>query len=304
MSAHWYFDTTNGSGISVESFGRRTVITLPNHLTIVATGSVSFTSTPNRNSPGPRGPAHAGSEYHRRGQRRRGGGRGRLRPERGRVRGRREQCGETGRHDGQQREESRRNAPSWEDRVMLTNSHAITNLSSTHRHALLNGNTRTTHLDDHATYLNTNANAAAAGQNDTTAYENANTNGMTAGRYATPVSNATGAGRARAATTGSLSHDPVHMTYQRSEAGDTLMSWDEASVNETKVDNYQAGELDDEYHLLSPNSYSEIITATSRPPIPDLVASNDPSLVNGLVDEGWEARRPLIADIAGDTSTL
>ncbi|KAL5043446.1 hypothetical protein BDW71DRAFT_120654 [Aspergillus fruticulosus] len=242
MSANWYFGTTHGSGVSVESLGRRTIITLPNYLTIVATGSVSFTSTPNRNSPGPRGPAHADPEYHSRRQRRRGGGRGRPWPGRGRGRGRRERYGRAGRYGGQQREGSRGNASRLEDRVMLpnshTNAHTVTNLSSTNQHAVPDGNTITTDYDYHATYPNVNVDAITAGQNDTAAYENTNTNGTTTGHYTTSISNTTGAGRARAATTGGLFYDAVHTTYQRSDAGDTLMSWDEASVNETTRNNH------------------------------------------------------------------
>ncbi|KAL6235097.1 hypothetical protein BDW75DRAFT_148729 [Aspergillus navahoensis] len=292
MSAHWYFGTTHGSGVSVESFGGRTVITLPNHLTIVASGSVSFTSTPNRNSPSPRGPAHAYPEYRRRGQQRREGSRGRPWPGHGRGRGRRERYGGVGRHDGQQRGEPRTNAPRLEDGVILpgshSNAHAITNLSSTNQHAVSDGNPITTDHDHHATYPNRNADMVTAGQDDTVAYENTNANGMAIGHYATPISKATGAGRAQAATTSGLLYDAMHMAYQRSEAGDTLMSWDEASVNETTVGNYQAMEQDDEYHLLSPNSYSEMTTTITRSPIPDLVTSNDPGLVNGLADEDPE----------------
>ncbi|KAL4994857.1 hypothetical protein BDV10DRAFT_175935 [Aspergillus recurvatus] len=187
---------------------------------------------------------------------------------------------------------------------MLPNSHAVTNSISTNQHAVADGNTIIIDHDHHATYPNTNSDAITAGQDDTATYENANTNGMTTGHYATPISDAGGADRARAATAGGLFCDAVQMTYQRSEAGDTLMSWDEASVNETTVGNYRAGKQDDEYHLLSPNSYSAILTTTSRPPTPDLVTSNDPNLVNGLVDEYREVRQPLIADNASDTSTL
>ncbi|KAL4736801.1 hypothetical protein BDV11DRAFT_210981 [Aspergillus similis] len=284
MSAHWYFGTAHGSGVSVESFGRRTIITLPNHMTIVATGSVSFTSTSNRIPPGPRGPAHADAEYQRHGQRRHGSGRGRPWP--GRGRGRRERYGGIDRHDGQQRGESRANAPGLEDRITLPNGHAnalaITNTNTTNQHAAPYEDTITTGHNYYAAFPKTNAGSITTGQIDSAACENANTNGMTTGLHATSISKATIAGRARAATTDGLSYDPVHMLCQKKEGGDTLMSWHEAYFNETTL-----------------------ITTTPRLPTGALVTSNDPGVVNGFVDEDREVHRPpLIADNASDTSTL
>jgi hypothetical protein len=118
-----------------------------------------------------------------------------------------------------------------------------------------------------ATFPSTNAGSMTAGQIDSAAYENANTNGITAGLHATSTAKATIADRAGAATTDGLSYDPVYMICPKSEVEDALMSWDEASVNEIMVGNYQVGEHDDKYHLLSPNSCSELISTTSRLPI-------------------------------------
>ncbi|KAL4751219.1 hypothetical protein BDW72DRAFT_203321 [Aspergillus terricola var. indicus] len=271
MSAHWYFGTTHGSGVSVESFGRRTIITLPNHMTIVATGSV----------------------------RRHGSGRGRPWPgrRRGRGGGCRERYGGIDRHDGQQRGEVHTNAPGLEDRITLPNGHAsalaIANANTTNQHAAPCEDTNITGHDYYA-FPNTDAGSITTGQNDRAAYGNANINGIITGLHATSISKATIAGRSRAATTDSLSNDPVHMLCQKSEVGDTSMSWDEASVNETMVGNYQAEEHDDD----------ELITTTSRLPIRDLVMSNDPGIVNGFVDGDQKVRWPLIADNASDTSTL
>lgn len=143
-----------------------------------------------------------------------------------------------------------------------------------------------------------------AGQIGSAAYENANTSGITAGLHAISISKATIADRARATTTDGLSYDPVHIICQKNEVDDALMSWDEASVNETTVGNYQVGQHDGEYHLLSPNSCSELRTTISRLPVRELVTSNDPGAVNDFVDGDREVRRPLIADNASDTSTL
>ncbi|KAL4757523.1 uncharacterized protein BDW70DRAFT_163459 [Aspergillus foveolatus] len=171
-------------------------------------------------------------------------------------------------------------------------------------HATPYEDTVTTGHDYYATFPSTNAESMTAGRIDSAAYENANTSGITAGLHAISISKATIADRTRAATTDGLSYDPVHMICPKNEVEDALMSWDDASVNETRVGNYQVGEHDDEYHLLSPNSCSELMTTNSRLPIRDLVTSNDPCAVNGFVDGDWEVRRPLIADNASDTSTL
>ncbi|CBF82766.1 predicted protein [Aspergillus nidulans FGSC A4] len=287
MSAHWYFGTTHGSGVSVESSGRRTIITLPNHMTIVARGSVSFTSTSNRNPPGRRGPAHADAEYHRHGQRRHRSGRGRPWPGRGRGRGRRERYNRTGRHDGQQRGELSTNAPGLEDRITLPNGHAsalaITNANTTNKYATPYEDTITTNHDHYATFPSTNAESMTVGQIGSAAYENANTSGITAGLHAISISKATVADRARATTTDGLSHDPAHIICPKNEVDDALMSWDETSVNETTVGTIRSGS-----------------TMTIR----ELVTSNDPGAVNGFVDGDREVHRPLIADNASDTSTL
>ncbi|KAL4924712.1 uncharacterized protein BDV17DRAFT_207707 [Aspergillus undulatus] len=82
----WYFGNQGESGVSVQTFGNRTVITVPNQLTIVATGgSVSFTPTRAReqNSPSGRRPRFQGYRDFREGnswsrnRRRRARGRGR-----------------------------------------------------------------------------------------------------------------------------------------------------------------------------------------------------------------------------------
>ncbi|KAL4816030.1 hypothetical protein BDW67DRAFT_185174 [Aspergillus spinulosporus] len=270
-------------------------------MTIVATESVSFTSASNRNLLGRRGPAHADAEYRCRGQRRHGSGRGRSLPGRGHGRGRRERYDGTSRHNGQQRGELRANARGMEDRITLPNRHtsalAITNANTTNQQAAPYEDTITTGHDYYATFSNINAGSVTAVQIDSAAYENANTNRKlpTSRLLQSPKIETT-------ATTDGLSYDPVQFICPKSEVGDTWMSWDETSVNETTVGNYQAREHDDEYHLIGPNSCSELMMVTSRLPIRNLVT--DPGVVNGFVYGDQEVRRSLIADNASDTNTL
>ncbi|KAL4805302.1 hypothetical protein BDV18DRAFT_140647 [Aspergillus unguis] len=93
MSTHWYFGNQEDvGGISVQSLGSRTIITLPHNLTIVASGgTVSFTATgSSRNAPvGHRGPISANNNINNEAggrQRRRRGGRRRNRSRRERGR--------------------------------------------------------------------------------------------------------------------------------------------------------------------------------------------------------------------------
>ncbi|RDW87143.1 uncharacterized protein DSM5745_03785 [Aspergillus mulundensis] len=313
MSARWYFGITNNSGVSVESLGTRTFITLPNDLTIVARGPVSFTSTPgrHRDRPGPRAPIHAHPNHENQTRSRIWNGRRDWR--RGRRGGR---YGGAGRHGRQQRGERHGDGLSLEERITLPNGHAeahvIANAMAVSHNAAPYQNTHTstatTRLNGSVTFLDTRSDAMFIDRNVPATSGNANTNGMSNNND--PATTDAAATRPRTSTTGGLVYDPVQMSYQRSDAGESHMSWDVTSNNENTVGNNQAEGQDDDYLLFrfSPNSHSEIITPSTLHPIPDLPDSaevflDNPRLVNGVSPtDGTLLRRPFIADEASSIS--
>ncbi|KAL4907663.1 hypothetical protein BDW74DRAFT_111699 [Aspergillus multicolor] len=277
MSARWYFGITNNSGLLVESLGRRTFITLPNDLTIVVHGSVSFTSTrgSHQGRPGPREPVPANPNHGNQTQSRHRNGRG------GRGgRRRRGRYGGSGRNGGRQQGRRRGDGLSLEERITLLNghveSHVIANALAANHDAASHQNTHpstvTNGLISPTTFVNNRSDAINIDRNVPATSTNAYTNGINNNNHATTNAVAI---RPRAATTGDLVYDPVQMNYQRSDAGDSHMSWDVASNNENPVGNNQTEEQDDEYlsFRFSPNSNSETINPSNLHPIPDLPES-------------------------------